>query len=58
MSCGGSMGSLFSVIVSNGSLFNVSSLYFRSGNGGFCFFGGESIVRNCSPLSVLRIVVL
>ena len=63
ISCGGSGGILFSEIVSNDSTLNSSTLncsclYFRSGNGGFCFFGGDSIVLNCSPFSVLLIVVL
>ena len=57
MSRGGSVFSLFSDIVSSGSTLNGSCLYFLSGNGGFCFFGDEFVVRNCNPLSVLRIVV-
>ena len=57
-SCGGSVCSLFSVIVSTGSSLNGSCLYFLSGNGGFCFFVGEFVVLNCNLLSVLRIVVL
>ena len=35
MSCGGSVCSLFSDTVSNGSTLNGSCLFFRSGNGGF-----------------------
>ena len=63
MSCGCSCGILFSDIVCNGSTLNGSTLngsclYFRSGNGGFCFFVGDSIVLNCSPFSVLLNVVL
>ena len=58
ISCGNIDGSLFSLIVSNGSSLNGSGLYFLSGNGGFCIFFVGSKVRNCNPLSVLRIVVL
>ena len=49
MSCGGSVCSLFSDIVFSGSTLNGSCLYFRSGNGGFCFFEDEFVVLICSP---------
>ena len=54
MSCGGSVCSLYSDIVSKGSTRNGSCLYFLYDNGGFCFFGGEFDVLNCNPFSVLR----